>query len=71
MTQSNQPTHAVFFIKAIASTQSEDDKKKSIWTRIGAGWELDSGRINTLLEFTPTGEGTIQLVPVELLTEKI
>ena len=68
MENTNKPTYVVFFIKEIKPT-NKDEEKKSIWTRIGAAWELESGRINTVLNFTPTGEGTIQLVPAELLKE--
>ena len=68
MENTNKPTFIVFFIKEIKPTNNEEEKK-SIWTRIGAAWELESGRINTVLNFTPTGKGTIQLVPADLLKE--
>ena len=71
MEQSNQPTYIIFFIKEIKSKSADDTKKKSKWTRIGAGWELDSGRINTVMDLMPMGEGTIQLVPVELLDDNL
>jgi len=71
MGQFNKPTHAIFFIKTIPSTSTSEEsgKQKSKWTRIGAAWELESGRINTVFDMAPVCPGTIQLVPIELLED--
>ena len=63
-----KPTHALFFVQDITAKGSDDKKDK--WTRIGSGWEVKEGRINVKQEFTPLGDGNIQLVPVELLKKK-
>jgi len=65
---SNKPTHVVFHIKE-GNQVNDDGYKKGFWTRIGAGWQLPSGRINMVLDYEPRCAGTLQLVSVEQLEQ--
>ena len=48
-----QPTHAVFHVVG-------EDKKKSRWQRIGAGWAHQDGEgMNIVLEYLPVTPGRL------------
>jgi len=61
----NKPTHHLMHIIP-CNEKDENGPTHHIWTRIGVGWELPSGRINLVQDYVPTdGKGTIQLVAVK------
>ena len=42
----NPPTHILFHVKQTSRVDEDTGYRKGLWTRIGAGWRLLSGRIN-------------------------
>ena len=65
-----KPTHHLMHIIPI-NIDDNGAAEKHIWTRIGVGWELPSGRINLVQDYVPSNTtGTIQLVAVADLPNK-
>jgi len=61
----NKPTHYLMHIIPVQRID-EDQPERKIWTRIGVGWELPSGRINIIQNYYPIDDnGSLQLVAVK------
>lgn len=50
----NTPSHTVWFVRTVG------EKKKDLWTRIGAAWQHKSGSgLNLQLDLFPNAQGKI------------
>jgi hypothetical protein len=53
-TKKNTPSHTAWFVRSVG------EKKKEVWTRIGAGWQHSKGSgLNLQLDLIPNAQGRI------------